>query len=67
MTIAACPMLYRISILMTEVCDADHGAAASEYAISLALIAAAVALAISQFDLTQVFPALVAKITSLVN
>lgn len=60
-------MLHRMYILMIGVCEADHGAAASEYAVSLAFIAAAVAVAVSQFDLTLVFPALVAKITSLVN
>lgn len=45
----------------------EGGAAASEYAISLSLIAAAIAIAVSQFDLTAIFPALVGKIAALIN
>lgn len=45
----------------------QDGAAASEYAISLAFIVVAIALAASQFDLTEVFPALAAKISGLIK
>jgi Flp pilus assembly pilin Flp len=44
-----------------------RGAAASEYAISLAFIAAAIALALSLFDLKEIFPALVSKIAGLIE
>lgn len=44
----------------------EEGTAASEYAISLAFIAAAVAATVSHFDLTAVFPAIVAKIARLI-
>lgn len=45
----------------------EAGAAASEYAVSLAFIVAAVAAAASLFDLTAVFPAIVEKISALIN
>lgn len=45
----------------------QDGAAASEYAISLAFIAVAVAFAASQFDLTAIFPAVVAKVAGLIK
>jgi Flp pilus assembly pilin Flp len=45
----------------------ESGAAASEYAVSLAFIVAAVAAAASLFDLTAVFPAIVEKISALIN
>lgn len=45
----------------------ESAAAASEYAVSLAFIIAAVAAAASQFDLTGVFPAIVGKIAALIN
>lgn len=45
----------------------ENGAAASEYAIALAFIAVAIAAAASLFDLTAVFPAVVAKVTGFVK
>lgn len=47
--------------------DDETGAAASEYAVSLAFIIGAVAAAASLFDLTAVFPAIVEKISALIN
>lgn len=44
----------------------ETGAAASEYAIALAFIAAAVALALTQFDLLPSFAALSAKVAALI-
>jgi len=53
--------------LLQKLCSDDQGAAASEYAISLAFIAVAVAAAASLFNLTEIFPALVEKITGLIG
>jgi len=58
---------YGVSGNLSELWAEEHGAAASEYAISLAFIAVAVAAAASQFDLTAVFPAVVAKVASLIG
>lgn len=45
----------------------EKGAAASEYAVSLAFIIVVIAVAVSQFDLVAVFPALVLKMAALVK
>jgi Flp pilus assembly pilin Flp len=42
----------------------EAGAAASEYAILVSLIAVAIAVAVIQFDLTGLFPAVAAKVLS---
>ena len=43
--------------LMTRLVREDDGAAASEYAVLVALIVAAVALAVTQFNLSGIYTA----------
>lgn len=45
----------------------EDGAAASEYAILVAFIAAAVALAVAKFDLGGIFEAVGTKVQNLIN
>lgn len=53
--------------LLRQLLSDDRGAAASEYAISLAFIALAVAAAASQFNLTEAYSAVVSTVSGLVS
>ncbi|GAA4411562.1 hypothetical protein [Quisquiliibacterium transsilvanicum] len=45
----------------------EQGAAASEYAIVVAFVAAAIALAVSEFDLNPIFATISSKILAIVS
>ncbi len=56
-----------MNALITRLIREEDGAAAAEYAILLAFVAAAVGLAVSQFNLGGIFTEVGTQITTLVN
>lgn len=55
-----------IMCLLNRLFRDDDGAAASEYAIVVAFIATAIALAVAQFNLGNLFEVVVAKVQALI-
>jgi len=60
-------MMTSINNLVARLVREEEGAAASEYAILVAVIAALIAVAIAQFDLGGIFAAAAGKVVALVN
>lgn len=58
--------MKQIKNLMTRLVREEDGAAAAEYAILVAFVAAAVATAVSAFDLGGIFGDVSTKVTALV-
>ncbi len=56
-----------MNALIARLVREEDGAAAAEYAILLAFVAAAVGLAVSQFNLGGIFSEVGTQITALVN